>query len=320
MDTSVSSSPKKTGDGQRWFKAVLAIDPRSLATCRIALGLLLLLDLALRVPDLEAMNTDAGIMPIESIRNIFEGTWRWSLHWLDGSYGFQVALFVLASLFAVALLVGWQTRVATIGCWILWASLHTRGPLIINAGDTLMRVLLFWAMFVPWGRIWSVDAWRAAGGGSNRFKPVVSAGTAALLVQVCIIYWFTAIYKLLNENWQAGEGLHNALAWGGYNKPLGIFLLERPEWMSALSYATIWLELIGPILVLLPWGRRYLRPAVIAAFFSFHIGIELCMYVGLFSYVSMAAWTLFLPSEFWNSAIWQRLGFGGSRRADSTLR
>ena len=104
------------------------------------------------------MYADGGVMPIREVQNHFAGSWRWSLHWLSGAPAFQMALFGLAGLLAVLLLIGCLTRVATIGSWILLASLITRAPLVINAGDTLLLLLLFWSMFLPLGRMWSVDA------------------------------------------------------------------------------------------------------------------------------------------------------------------
>ena len=75
---------------------------------------------------------------------------------------------IVRVLLAVALLVGYRTRLATIGSWILLASIHVRLPVVINAGDTLLRVLLFWSIFLPLGAMWSVDA--------RRGRPVAAPG------------------------------------------------------------------------------------------------------------------------------------------------
>ena len=117
--------------------------------------------------------------------------------------------------------------------------------LAITGGDTLMRDLLFWSMFLPLGRAWSLDTrgW-TAGHAAGEQKPIVSVASAAILLQVCLMYWFTAIFKF-EAGWPADSGLQNALAWGGYNRPLGDVLLRWPTLMYALSIATLWLEFVG---------------------------------------------------------------------------
>ena len=70
MESNAPSAIDQRGGKWQWLRNIVGIDPRSLASCRIAVGLLLLVDLLLRLPDLEAMNTDAGIMPIEPIQKI----------------------------------------------------------------------------------------------------------------------------------------------------------------------------------------------------------------------------------------------------------
>jgi hypothetical protein len=291
-----------------WFSGLISIDYRSLAACRIALGALLLFDVIWRLTDLHVMYSDAGLMPADQMRRLYANSWRWSLHWWDGSIQFQLALFALSAVLAAALTAGYHTRLATIGCWIMWASLHTRAPFVINAGDSLIRTLVLWGMFLPLGQVWSIDAWRRGRSAAQRPQRIASVGTFAILLQVCLVYWLTAIYKLLTHNWRTGGGLQNALDWGGYNKPLGILLTDHPTLSQILSYGTIAIELIGPAVVLLAWRRPLLRIMGIATFVAFHAGIELCMYVGLFSYVSIAAWLLFVPAAFWDRV------FSGSKR------
>ncbi|MFP6668305.1 MAG: hypothetical protein VB876_13380, partial [Pirellulales bacterium] len=76
--------------------------------------------------------------------------------------------------------------------------------------------------------------------------------------------------------------------------------------MWTLSHGSLWLELLGPLVVLVPWWKTKIRLLVIAAFWLLHLGIELTMYVGMFSYISMTAWLLFLPREFWRGLMRQR--------------
>ena len=134
------------------LRALFGIDSRSLALFRMAAGTLLLIDLSIRCGDLTAMYSDQGVLPIAAVRQQLAGTWYWSLHFLHGSSVFQAALFVVAAILAIALLFGFYTRIATIGSWIMLASIYTRAPYAVNGGDTLLVILLFLEHVPPFGK------------------------------------------------------------------------------------------------------------------------------------------------------------------------
>jgi hypothetical protein len=299
--------------GQSAWRAKLGelfgIDPRSLALFRIFAGILILVDLAFSASDLRSMYADDGMFSIAASKDHQPSPWYWSLHCLNGSVEYQAILFTIAAVFAFALLAGYYTRLATIVSFVMLASLQVRVPLLYNGGDMLLRVMLFWAMFVPLGQCWSIDALRRPRGGERAIKPVVSVGTTALLLQLCLMYWFTGLLKL-NDDWLKGDGLYYALSLDYFGRPLGQYLLSFPALLKWLTIGTLCLELVGPALIWFPFGTRYLRLAVIVAFAALHVGIELCLTVGLFSYISLAAWTVFLPSCVWDSRFWQRIEAG----------
>lgn len=262
---------------------------------RIALGALLLADLAIRSVDFTAMYADEGFAPVALIRSLAPQPW-WSLHLANGAAGYQAALFVAAAVLALMLLGGYRTRLATIGSWLLLASLHGRLPAVNNAGDTLLRVLLFWSIFLPLGRAWSMDARSPSRAESHR---VTGSATLAYVLQLAIVYW-AAGWAKWNDNWLTGDGVHDALTFGLYSLPLGQQLAEHAGLTRVLSVATVWLELVAPCLLFVPLAVAPLRLLLIVTFISFHLGIAATVTVGLFSYVAIAAWLALLPSEFWD--------------------
>ena len=130
------------GKAADYFRATFALDLRSLAAMRVGLAGVVLTDLAIRCSDFRAMYSSAGFAPVEMVREL-QRIPAWSLHLLSGSDAWQMALFVLAALAAVALLLGYRTRWAVIASWVLLTSVQVRAPLTLNAGDTLLRVALF---------------------------------------------------------------------------------------------------------------------------------------------------------------------------------
>lgn len=277
---------------------LFGIDPRSLAVLRVGLALMLLADTYVRFTEIDAMYADAGLMSIESSKETLSGTWTWSLNYLNGSHEFQGLLLGLAALSATVLLFGWNTWWAALISWVLLSSVHVRTPLTPNGGDILMRLMLFWSLFVPLGRVWSLDAWlrRRAPNGER----VVSPGTAALMIQLTLVYLFTAFFKS-NEDWFAGRALYYAYSLDWSARPWGTYLLEFPELLKWLTWATLGLEWGMAVLVWSPWQTHRLRMLAVIAFVTLHVVIHFTMMVGLFSAISIVAWSVFLPREFWES-------------------
>jgi hypothetical protein len=293
---------------------VFGLDPRSLAVLRIGFGLILLVDLAVRATDLRAMYAGDGILPIDYSIAI-RGPGGWSLHWLSGSVWFQCLMFAIAAVLAAGMIVGWRTRWMVFGSWLLLSSLHVRNTVILNAGDSMLRILLFWSIFLPLGAMWSLDATTKRGRGDTVApQPVASVGTFCFILQLCFIYWFTGLYKL-NYTWLGfdpagaavdwsrvgGEALHRAMSYDLYRKPLAEALLASPELLRVISIGTVLLELIAPLLLFVPFATRWWRVLVISAFVLLHIGIELTLHVGLFGAVAVVAWMALLPAMFWDS-------------------
>lgn len=284
---------------------LFGIDPRSLAALRIGLALMLLADTGIRLTEVDAMYADSGLMSIAASREWMGSPWYWSLNYWNGSREYQVLLLVVAIPSAVALLVGWRTWWATLVSWVLLSSVHLRAPLLQNGGDILLRLMLFWSLFVPLGRVWSLDARR--NGRLPSLARVVSAGTAALMLQLTFVYLFTAIFKT-NDDWFSGKALYYAFSLDWSARPLGIYLLNFPELMKVFTWATLALEWGMAFLVWSPWQTHRLRLAAAAAFFVMHVVIHATMTVGLFSIISIVAWFVFLPREFWESRLLTWLG------------
>jgi hypothetical protein len=290
---------------------VFGLDVRSLAALRIALGALLLVDLSVRASDFSAMYVDQGIAPVRFVRQHMAAG-EWSLHVLNGAPAFQAALFAAAAILAVALTIGYRTRLATILSWVLLASLHVRLPIVLNAGDTLLRLLLFWGMFLPLGAAWSVDARRRGSQAIRAISPVASAATFALIVQLSLVYWFAGLAKW-NESWLEGDALGQIFSFTLYSQPAGHWLNQFPELTSWLSRAVVALELFGPCLLYLPWQTPRWRMIAAFVFASLHLGIAATITVGIFPWVGLAAWLALIPGQFWD-----RIGIVNKRNRPST--
>lgn len=309
---------------------VFGADLRSLAVFRMVLGVLVLADLVNRSTDLVAHYTDEGIVPRAVIERppdteLFPSAewmssgWSLSLNMLSGHPLFQALLFLVGGLAAVALLLGYRTRTATIVVWVILLSIHHRNPLILASGDVLLRMLLFWGMFLPLGAVWSLDRLREAVPArlSMRF---LSFGTMALFLQVAFMHWFTAILKSGPE-WRTDfTALYYALSLDQLARPLGTFLLEFPTLLTVLTIGTLVLEAVGPFLLFSPFFTGPVRTATILAFMSLHFGILLTMDIGIFPFISAFCMVCFLPTWFWETALPRLQAISPPRLLDATRR
>ncbi|MEM6985856.1 MAG: hypothetical protein AAF499_04885, partial [Pseudomonadota bacterium] len=141
----------------RAFERVFALDLRSVALFRVGLAVAVLSDLLYRASDLSAFYTDAGVLPRTVLREAINAQ-PVSLHALSGGAGLQIGLFVLCALAALALLIGYRSQLAAFVCWALMLSLHQRNPLLLQGGDDLLVILLFFGFLLPLGARFGIDA------------------------------------------------------------------------------------------------------------------------------------------------------------------
>ena len=282
---------------------ILAVDTRSLALFRIALGLLFLLDSAQKAFLARELFTDWGIFPRAYWIEHYLGAHKFSFHLASGEAWFQYLLLGLQALAALAFTLGWRARLANLTLLLLVCSLQSRNNQILSAADELLRLLLLWCLFVP---VAERFAFRAP---AARSREVASAGTFALLGQGFSMYLFTALLKL-HPVWTTElSAVYYALHLDLFSTPLAAWLRPFFRLTQALTAATLAWELAGPVLALLSTG--WLRFAVSALFILFHLSHSLFLELGLFPYAAIAYWLLYWPPELWAS----RAG----RRAEAAL-
>jgi hypothetical protein len=286
----------------RWRAKVLEVfgaDLRSLALFRIVLAVLALADLATRATDLSAHYTDGGVLPRSVLAAQVLSRWSFSLNLMNGEPFFQALLFGVAAVAALGLLVGYRTRLMTIVVWVLLLSIQWRNPLVGGADAQLLRLMLFWAMFLPLGAYWSID--RALKAGALRLSTrFLSLGTVGLFMQIAFVYWFTAALKSGPEWRVDGTALYYALSFDQISTPVGRYLLNFPDLLTVMTYATFCLEALGPFLLFCPFFTGPVRTGAVMAFMSLHFGIWLTMDIGIFPWISAFCMVCFLPGWFWD--------------------
>lgn len=182
--------------------------------------------------------------------------------------------------------------------------------MVLDAGDVYLALLLFWGCFLPWEKAFSLDC----RGSTPEVTEVRSPATCAFTLQVCLLYWLSAIPRTGTEWRVEASALYYVANSGSTAVAQWLLRLGEPL-LALLTTATLWLEEIGPFLILLPFPR--LRLAALLAFMSFHIGVEFTLRLGVFSLVCVAAPLGLFPAFVWDSALGRRfcdVVAGGFRR------
>jgi hypothetical protein len=295
---------------RRWLtQRFLTADPRALGAGRIALALVLLLDLARRARGIEYWYTNDGLLPNHTVlwKPPFEYTvslFFTASRWSEAAVG-----FVICGAAYVALLLGVRTRVAQLASLVAVLSLHGRNEFVQNGGDAVLSELALWTCFLPTGRRYSIDALRAArdraAGAVGRFDPdtpIVSLGVLVLVGQLATIYGFNALQKT-GATWRAGSVVHYMLHQDCNDTWLAVWL--RPYFTPAMSKAFTWtawgVEGVLPFLLFSPFAQRWTRRAAAALVIALHGGFATFLNLGIFVPAMIAFTPNLLTAPDWDA-------------------
>lgn len=280
------------------LKKLLTFDLRSLALVRFFLGILCFIDIANRIPQLEAFYTDVGILPRWLLIQEFSLPWGMSLFHLNGSYSYALIVSIIGMIASLALAFGIRTRFSTIVVWIILLSFHLRFSEVLHGGDNLVRLMLFWSLFLPMNARYSVDA--VLSGEPKNGTVYCGWGSSGWIIQTICVYLFTFLYKWDPVWFEKFDSVYYAMNLDLFTRPLGKALLDYPLLMKFSSAYAIALEGLAPVLILIPWRMQFWRAAAVLLLFSLHIGIWMTLVLGNFPAACLILWMAFIPPVFWD--------------------
>jgi hypothetical protein len=257
-------------------------DPYSVGVLRIALGLVWLAMLGFMMPNWERFFAADGLSGVVD-KSLWQDPWS-VFHYTDSLFSVWVWWFVGVTA-GVLLTIGLFSRVAIFVCWALMGSMVTRTLMLVNGEDLVLRMVMFWCLFMPIGHELSVDArrWRRRNPGRERPRPTIWA-TRMLQLNVLCIYWFSLPLKLTTDPaWLNGNAFFFSVVndtWARWPWPE----LFYRHWLSAIAtYTAIFAEGTFGIWV---WFRRT-RTAAVVVMMSFHFMIAFMLQNVTFFNLSM---------------------------------
>lgn len=275
------------------LRSFYQLDMRALALMRIGVALVVLADIIIRWQDLDAFFTDAGLWPTELIHNFGWQKGYWSFHELSGTHAYATLMFSLHTVAAILLLFGYKTRLATFLVWVFTISLHNRNLFILQSGDDLLRITLFWALFMPWGNALSLDAKKY----TSRKKHFCMA-TLGYLCLISSVYIFTVVLKNSSEWRSESTAVYFALSLDQLRLPVGDWLYQHYGLMTLLTKLVFYAEILIPLLILFPSKNKWIKLSAFVILMCLHFGIGSSMYVGLFWIINIVTALAIIPTEF----------------------
>lgn len=272
----------------------LFFDVRALSLMRICIAAIILFDLAIRLTDLEVFYSDTGILPLNSL---FENSWNSyfvSIHTISGLWQVQLILFAFAFFCGIMLFIGYRTRLFTFLSWFMMLSLHNRNGHILQGGDDLLRMILFWGIFLPWGQYYSCD--RIMGKLSFAKQQIFTAATIAYILQLSYLYTGSALLK--GTEWSRDfSAVYYAYSLDQIAYPVTKVFYYNYSFLQKLTFIAYYFELLIPLLFFIPVKHSLFR---ILAFFSimiFHLINASTLFIGLFPFIGIATAVGMLPTS-----------------------
>ncbi|HLJ94348.1 MAG TPA: HTTM domain-containing protein, partial [Gemmataceae bacterium] len=281
-------------DSPWWTEPVRA---ERLAALRIGVAIMLFVDIfTLYLPHADAFFGRDSLGSPE-VFSASATSLRWSvLRWVESPVA-VTGVFVAWSVAALFLLIGVLSRWSALIAWMLSISIIGINGYLHNSGDNVRTILLFYLMVCPCAAVWSLCNRRAHDPQKDSAPVLVHAWPLRLLfVQLAIIYFFNGVYKSLGSHWRDGDVLHYVLcnlAWTRYSYaqlPLPMSLIQF------LSWSTLIWELGFPLLVMIPWTRKWTLWTGI----GFHVGTAVSLQLCAFPMYMIC---LYLPLVPWEKYV-----------------
>ena len=283
------------------LRPLIAIDLRSLALFRVVIAFAALLNVILYWPDAVAFFADEGGLYPRGMAMEKQRDFRWSPLMMAGHPAFLHAFFALNAAAAVALLLGWRTRLATLICWLCALALKYRASQFVSLADTQLPILLFWALFLPTAARFSIDA--ALTRPEQRRQDVVSVATVAVLLNVMYLYFVGALEKTGSSWVEDHLAVYLAVSAAETTSPLAPLMAAQPALAGLLTRFVYGVELAAPLLLFLPLLTGWARLIGVPLLMSLHIAFVLFLSIGIFPWVSLAGLCLFVPAQFWDRVL-----------------
>lgn len=207
---------------------------------------------------------------------------------VDSMEPFYLGFLFAQVFFSVVRIMGRLPMLSSFIVWLATLVLDHRAFTIIDGGNNLMHIILFFAIFL------FPDSENSGGvfSGVKRY----STNSAIILsrIQLCVVYFVAGHLKMTGEYWTNGMAFYYVFGVDEYSLPLLNNLVKGFPLLSVLaSYSTIFFQITFPFLI---WFRGA-RPSLFLFGGLMHVGIALGMGLLTFGLAMVSCYAVFLAPD-----------------------
>lgn len=186
-------------------------------------------------------------------------------------------------------------KLSSVAVYFFTVNLFLKGAIMFTGGEVLVNLLLFYLMFIQYSdKI----------GEKIRFTPIqnILNNTFFLIarIQLCVVYFFSSLYKWLDPNWYEGKAMMYISEIDGYSSSLASWIFNDNLTLSIIAtYFTLIYQSLFPVLV---WFKSIKRYYLVFGVI-FHLAIAFGMGIFTFGVIMCLVYILFLNEE---DVIWLR--------------
>lgn len=282
-----------------WFRKLLdtwdrflndAGDPRIVPILRIGIAVCLLIQIAVVWNDAGYWFTDNGVVTSQTAQKKLS-FYGWSVFYLLPSTEpvIQICLTCMA-IHAALMLMGISSRLQAASLFFWLVSLQNRNPFILDGEDALLRLMLFFMIWLPLDYKFSLQKYWQKKSNSEAQSPSLWA-MRLFQFEITAIYASTAIWKLQGSAWHDGSAMwYVSKMTDNYGRLLPSSFFDN-YWASAIAtWSALTIELILPFALWFPRTRHW----AVALALLLHLGIESSMNLFLFQWLMILSLLTFI--------------------------
>lgn len=191
-------------------------------------------------------------------------------------------IFHLGIIAALLFTLGYKTRLISIINFIFLYSLHQQNPIILDGGHNIMIITLIYLFFVKTNAYFSIDKFiNSTKKKENLYVNIVhNFGVLSIIIQFCILYLNSALYKVMGEYWQNGTAIYYILQVDEFNLPwLTDLIISSDILIVFITYSTILLQIAFPFMLL----NKFTKYIALSLIVPLHLAIAFAMGLITFS-------------------------------------
>lgn len=209
---------------------------------------------------------------------------RFTLYSISDSIIYFELIFHLGIIVAMLFTVGYRTRFMTILNFVFLYSIYQQNLSILDGGNNIMTIILFFLIFVNTNEYLSVDQHLIRGKDKKNnvyFNILHNFGILAIIVQLCILYLNSSLYKVMGESWQNGTAIYYILQVKEFNLPwISNIVLSSDFLIVFITYFTVLIQVAFPFLLF----NKVTKYIALLLIVPMHLGIAFVMGLITFSF------------------------------------